>query len=169
MRRRALHPLALTGAAFEPFGDVIETHGADNFPINQGTTVRFHDLAAIDVGAEDGRPMVNIFRGEPRIYPFRITMMERHPLSSQAFFPLDRRPYLVVVAPAGDAPRAEDLVAFMASGGQGVNYRRGVWHHPLLAVGERSDFLVIDGGGVAGDLDEVELAGGPALVTIDPC
>ncbi len=43
MNTLAIEPL--TRAAFAPFGDVIETAGAKQIPINLGTTVRFHDLA----------------------------------------------------------------------------------------------------------------------------
>lgn len=43
MNTLTLEPL--TRAAFEPFGDVIELDGAQHFPINGGTTERFHDLA----------------------------------------------------------------------------------------------------------------------------
>ncbi len=39
----------LTRAAFAPFGDVIELDGARHFPINGGTTERYHDLAQVDV------------------------------------------------------------------------------------------------------------------------
>ena len=61
-------------------------------------------------------------------------MMERHPLASQAFIPMSGKPYLVVVAPAGEPPGVEDLKVFIARGDQGVNYATGVWHHPLLAL-----------------------------------
>jgi ureidoglycolate lyase len=162
-----LPPRALSRAAFQPFGDVIETEGAEQYPINQGTTTRFHDLAEIDVSAGGGRPVLSIFRGQPRTYPFEITLMERHPLASQTFVPLGRRPYLVVVAPAGEPPSAADLRVFLASGEQGVNYHPGVWHHPLLAVGQQSDFLVIDRGGEGDNLDECELAGSPVRVVLD--
>ena len=74
--------------AFAPFGDVIELDGATPFPINLGTTERYHDLAKVDVTEEGGRPLINLFRGQPRALPFEITMMERHPLGSQAFIPL---------------------------------------------------------------------------------
>ncbi|WP_409335525.1 ureidoglycolate lyase, partial [Escherichia coli] len=37
----------LTRAAFTPFGEVIETAGATAFPINAGTTTRYHDLAQV--------------------------------------------------------------------------------------------------------------------------
>jgi ureidoglycolate lyase len=45
-------------------------------------------------------------------------------------------------------------VAFLASGAQGVSYHRGTWHHPLVALGERSDFLVVDRGGSGDNLVE---------------
>ncbi|MCY1176174.1 Ureidoglycolate lyase [compost metagenome] len=91
-------------------------------------------------------------------------MMERHPLASQAFVPLSGRAYLVVVAPAGPAPQVEDLRVFLARGDQGVNYAPGVWHHPLLALDEVSDFLVIDRGGPGDNCDEVKLTPG-GLIT----
>ena len=94
----------LTRAAFAPFGDVIETAGARHYPINEGTTERFHDLARVDVAAEGGRPLINIFRTLPAPLPIRLRMMERHPLGSQAFVPLDGADFLVVVAPPGAAP-----------------------------------------------------------------
>ncbi|MBV8626290.1 MAG: ureidoglycolate lyase, partial [Paraburkholderia sp.] len=78
----------LTREAFAPFGDVIELAGARHFPINGGTTERFHDLATIDTAVDGGRPLVNVFRGQPHSLPLTISMMERHPLGSQAFLPL---------------------------------------------------------------------------------
>lgn len=158
-----LRPEPLTLAAFATFGDVIEaSDSARHFTINAGNTERFHDLAGIDAGP-NGRVIVSIFRGQPRALPFRVEMMERHPLASQAFIPMSGRPYLVVVAPAGDAPGVEDLRVFLATTGQGVNYAAGVWHHPLLALGEVSDFLVIDRDGPDHNCDEVRLDV-PALI-----
>ena len=152
-----LRPEPLTREAFAPFGDVIEASDAvRHFTINCGNTERYHDLAHIDPG-EGGRVIVSIFRGQPRSLPFRVGMMERHPLGSQAFVPMSGRPYLVVVAPAGLAPPASDLRCFVARGDQGVNYGRGVWHHPLLALDTISDFLVIDRSGSALNCDEVTL------------
>jgi len=94
----------LTHDAFAPFGDVIEaSEHAQQFSINDGNTQRYHDLAEIDPGA-DGQAIVSIFRGQPRTLPFTVTMMERHPKGSQAFIPMSNQPYLVVVAPKGEAP-----------------------------------------------------------------
>ena len=58
--RVALTIEPLTREAFAPFGDVIELEGAKQFPINQGTTIRFHDLANVDVG-EGGRALISLF------------------------------------------------------------------------------------------------------------
>ena len=152
-----LRPEPLTREAFAPFGEVIEASDAvSHFTINGGNTERYHDLADIDAGP-DGRVIVSIFRGQPRSLPFVVEMMERHPLGTQAFVPLNGRPYLVVVAPAGPAPTVADLRLFVARGDQGVNYGRGVWHHPLLALDTISDFLVMDRSGSAPNCDEVTL------------
>jgi ureidoglycolate lyase len=154
MKKLAIEPL--TKAAFEPFGDVIELEGAKQIPINLGTTMRFHDLAHIDVEDEGGRPLVNLFRGQPRVLPFEVLMLERHPLGSQAFVPLNDRPYLVVVAPAGELNPCA-IRAFVTHGWQGVNYAKGVWHHPLIALDEVSDFIVVDRGGDGVNLNEQQL------------
>jgi ureidoglycolate lyase len=148
---------ALTAQAFAPFGEVLACEGARHYPINEGTTERFDDLARIDAGA-NGRVIVSIFRGQPRPFPLPITMMERHRLGSQAFMPLQGTPYLVVVAEHGSPASAPGpLHAFLACGDQGVNYAAGVWHHPLIALDQVSDFLVIDRRGQDPDCEEVSL------------
>ena len=147
----------LSREAFAPFGDVIEASDAvKHFTINAGNTERYHDLADIAPGP-DGRVIVSIFRGQPRPLPFSVQMMERHPLASQAFIPMSGKPYLVVVAPAGEPPAVEDLKVFLARHDQGVNYATGVWHHPLLALDEVCDFLVVDRGGPGHNCDEIQL------------
>lgn len=158
-----LLPEPLTSETFAPFGEVIEaSDAAQHFTINAGNTERYHDLAKIDPGT-DGRVIVSIFRGKPRTLPFAVEMMERHPLGSQAFIPMSDSPYLVVVAPAGEAPQAENLRVFLARGDQGINYARGVWHHPLLALDGISDFLVVDRSGPGANCDEVQLAPGAVI------
>ena len=146
----------LTREAFEPFGEVIETDGAHHYPINQGSTERYHDLCSVDVAAEEGVPLISVFRGQPFTLPIELKMVERHPLGSQAFMPVSPRPFLVVVAECGETgPGA--LHAFLSANGQGVNYRRNVWHHPLIALEQTSDFLVVDRGGPGENLQEAIL------------
>jgi ureidoglycolate lyase len=146
---------ALSRAAFAPFGEVIDSDAAKQiYAINEGTAQRFHDLAALDCAHEGGRVIVSLFRAQPRALPFTVRMMERHPLGSQAFVPLDPATrYLVVVGDSPDsAPRA-----FLAANGQGINLHRGTWHHPLIALDRLSDFLVLDRGGPGANCDEAEL------------
>jgi ureidoglycolate lyase len=81
--------------------------------------------------------------------------MERHPKSSQLFIPLVARPFLVLVAPPGD--RLENIVGFKTIAGQGINYGRGVWHHPLIALDQSTDFLVVDRHAKDENCDEVAL------------
>ena len=150
---RTLFARPLTKEAFAPFGDVIETDGAAHFAINGGTTTRFHDLAHVDVATEGGRPLISIFRGQPFAFPVEIRMMERHPLGSQAFVPLQPVPFLIVVAPDRDGQPGEPQ-AFLAAPGQGVNYARNVWHHPLVSLSQTSDFVVVDRGGEQPNLEE---------------
>ena len=83
---------------FARFGEVIEMDGAKTHSINEGTTERYHDLANVDIGDREGKALINIFRGQPRTQPIKIRMMERHPIGSQAFYPLQPHDYLVVVA-----------------------------------------------------------------------
>ena len=139
----------LTQEAFAPFGTVIEADPASMRYINGGTTERYHALAEAEAVGEDATVIINLFRGSPRAFPYVVDMMERHPFGSQSFSPLDDRPWLVVVAEDVDGKPGRPQV-FRAGGRQGVNYRRNVWHHPLIAVGAVSDFLVVDrlGGGV---------------------
>jgi ureidoglycolate lyase len=154
----AIEPL--TPAAFRPFGDVIEaSEQATQYDINEGWARRFHDLARIDTGRDGGHPLLSVFRARARPLPLRLSLLERHRLGSQAFVALAPRRFLVVVAPAGPQPDAAQMRCFLAAPGQGVNYAAGTWHHPLLAIDEDTDFLVVDRGGpeAAGDCEEWRL------------
>jgi ureidoglycolate lyase len=148
---------ALTAEAFAPFGDVIETDGRDSRWINERTCLRFDDLAQVDVGEAGGRPLLSIFEASPRSLPLRICMLERHPMSSQAFYPLQARPFLVVVATDNPLPDARGIRAFLSSGSQGVNYRRNTWHHALIALDCKSTFLVVDRGGAGENCEEISV------------
>lgn len=143
----------LTREAFAPFGEVLETAGATAFPINAGTTTRYHDLARVETSGETPRVLLNIFEGRAWNAPINIHMLERHPLGSQAFYPIDGARMLIVVAPAGDLDE-RSIRAFISNPEQGVNYARGTWHHPLLCLNHPGRFLVVDRGGAGSNCDE---------------
>jgi ureidoglycolate lyase len=144
----AIEPL--TAGAFAPFGQVIEADHDRSFLINGGRTRRYDALAMAECD-EAGEVALSIFRGTPWPTPFRIAMLERHPLGSQAFVPMERHPWLVVVA---ERPEPGACRAFLARGDQGVQIARGVWHHPLLALQPVHDFLVADRKGPGSNLEE---------------
>lgn len=143
----------LTREAFAPFGDVIETENAHSFPINGGKCTRYHDLAKIETAGEKARPMISLVRGEPYPLPLKLTMVERHPLGSQAFIPLTDNPFLVVVSEE-TAEGPSEPIAFRTAPGQGVNIARNVWHGILTPLEDVSDFAVVDRGCEGVNLEE---------------
>ena len=150
-------PKVLSASAFVPYGDVIELASAkEERAINDGNTIRYHDLAQLSLDKDGGTPLVNIFRSKPVSLPITLKAMEYHPLSSQAFYPLSNHPYLVVVAPKGCFDESK-IEVFLANANQGVNYHPGTWHHYSLALKSTSDFLVIDRGGPEENCEEVSL------------
>ncbi|NVO07078.1 MAG: ureidoglycolate lyase [Rhodoferax sp.] len=153
----AIEPLS--AAAFREFGEVMEAaSSAQQFVINEGFATRFHDLARLDADANGGRVGISIFRALPRSLPFQLRVMERHPLGSQAFVAMSELPFLVVVAPPAECLDMRQLRCFRTAPGQGVNYARGTWHHPLIALERESDFLVVDRcAGSGNNLDEVDV------------
>lgn len=143
----------LTRDAYAPFGQVIETEGAQHYPINGGMTERYHDLARIELGGAQARPLVSIARGQPYALPLTLKMVERHPLGSQAFYPLAQRPFLSIVCPdEGGIPGRPR--AFLCGPGQGINMAMNTWHGVLTPLGEVTDFLIVDRGGEGNNLEE---------------
>ena len=164
---KELNIIPLSREAFAPFGDVIEVNeSAEQRLINEGHTTRFHDLAKLTLSDQDGQAAINIFRSKPLASPISIRLMERHPLSSQAFMPLSGHPFLVVVAAPGELDPA-GITAFLATPQQGVNYHAGTWHHYCLALESTSDFLVVDRIAEDENCDEVQLKE-PLTITLSP-
>src|SRR5262245_43187226 len=95
MRQIPIAPLS--EAAFAPFGELVEFNAADLITINQGFAARVNDLAQIDVATDGGAVNISLFVARPRPVPIAIKVMERHPLGSQLFYPLQDTPWLVLV------------------------------------------------------------------------
>lgn len=148
----------MTPEAFAPFGDVIDTRIADYFPINAGRTRRYHDLARVETLGEDAQTLINIFVSQPVEAPLALDFLERHPLGSQAFMPLDKERFVVVVAPPGDTINRQEVCAFVTDGHQGVNYHTGTWHAIQSVLEREGRFLVVDRGGEGNNCDVYPLA-----------
>ncbi|GAB2463506.1 ureidoglycolate lyase [Comamonas humi] len=154
----------LTAQAFADFGEVIDSAGHAPIPINNGMTERYHALARVDTGGAEGHALINLFHALPYALPLLLKEMERHPLGSQAFVPLEAQPFIVVVAPVGESVEPGDLRAFITDGRQGVNYRRGVWHHSLIALEAPARFLVVDRGGPGDNCDVLPIGDGSGVL-----
>jgi len=144
----------LTKERFAPFGEVIETSRDKSDAMNAARFERFDDLCNVDV-ISDGRIAVSIARCRtPTSLPLRLDKVERHPLGSQAFIPLSPCKMVVVVAPPEESVDADALRAFVSNGRQGINYRRGAWHMPLISFTAGQEYLIIDRGGDEPNCDE---------------
>lgn len=155
---RRFAPKPLTAGAFAPYGDVVTSAGRDGRSINAGTSVRV-EMPEPDVLDHDGRPSLSVFRASAVRLPFEVRELERHRLGSQSFLPLGGAPFVVVVALGDEAPDDDTLAAFLVDGRRGITFRRGTWHHPLLAL-EEGDFAVIERRGVAVDCEVAALRPG---------
>lgn len=145
------NPLTIEG--FAPFGDVVDFNREPDFAINNGKCDRFHGLAITDVIGDEANTGISLGYGRPYEVPLTLKMVERHPLGSQAFIPLEEKPFLVIVAEDDDG-LPKQPVAFLSEGGQGVNYHRNVWHGVLTPLDTPSKFLIVDRIGEGNNLEE---------------
>lgn len=143
----------LTSADFAPYGDVIDFDREPDFAINAGKCDRYHGLAITDVIGDGAKAGVSLGYGRPYEVPLTLEMVERHPLGSQAFVPLENKPFLVIVADDDHGVPKQPL-AFLSEGGQGVNYHRNVWHGVLTPLDNPSKFLIVDRIGEGHNLQE---------------
>lgn len=128
----------LTPEGFAPFGEVLGMSHAAGRDVNLGTAVRFDHAAHLENARPGARPNLAVFQAAAQSLPFAVTLLERHPFSTQAFLPLRAARWLICAAPslADGMPDIAGLRAFGARGDQGVNLRRAIWHHPILALEE---------------------------------
>ena len=166
---------------------------------NQGTALKaspvtpWIDQYPLSSSHNIGKPTVSMFTCFPRelscekehFLTFPVTILERHPYTTQTFIPMGLSPsdrstkYLVIVAPSRQAtqsfplqgpPDLANLHAFIASGRQAVTYGAGVWHAPMVVLGEkRIDFVVVQStNGVSkDDCQEVDIQSGTLAVALD--
>ena len=152
MLMRTLYAEPITAEAFAPFGVLMHAP--------TGPARLYYDE-----GLESARPWArasfSLCRAAPTALPLTVERMERHAFSSQSFCPMNDARYLVIVAPHAreGGPDGELARAFIAATGQGVTYRRNVWHSPLTVLDNTGDFVILmwrDGS--SGDEEFVTLA-----------
>ncbi|CAG8697025.1 16938_t:CDS:2 [Dentiscutata erythropus] len=150
-------------------------------PANQGTARKYNHIAPVinfretDIISSDkgtvvqfvakARPNLSLFRCSPMNLPISIKMLEKHSYSSQAFIPMNNgskaKGYLVIVC-LGDKdgnPNLETLRPFIAKNCQGISYNPGVWHHPMIALKETTNFVCLthESGNQLQDCEEIDM------------
>ena len=146
-----IKPIKVTRNNFAKFGDLISSNDISPIDINAGYAKRFDNLANINTLKDDGKTIVSIFSALKRSFPMKISMMEKHPLGSQAFMPMKETTFLCFVAPPGPAPDVSKIQSFIIPPKTGINYKPSIWHFPLIST-EDTDFLVIDRKGIGENL-----------------
>ena len=91
-----LHPLS--AKAFAPYGEMVSPASAQSvYPVNDGRAQRFAHLATQESLRTGLSQELSLYRVQPSTLPLEVGYFERHPLSSQLFYPLCASRYLVVV------------------------------------------------------------------------
>ena len=141
--KKIVKPIKITRKNFSAYGDLISSDDVKAININTGYAKRFDNLANINTSMDKGKTIVSIFSALKRTFPMKIEMMEKHPLSSQAFIPMNETTFLSFVAPQGELPEIDKIESFIIPPKTGINYKPGIWHFPLIST-EDINFLVID-------------------------
>tara|TARA_B100000427_G_scaffold322593_1_gene324808 strand:- start:503 stop:997 length:495 start_codon:yes stop_codon:yes gene_type:complete len=144
-------PKKVSKKNFKKFGQIIDTSKKKYFKINNGFAKRYDNLAKIDTSIKRGSTIVSIFSARKRSFPMKIDMMEKHPLGSQAFVPMEETSFLVFVAPKGERPNLKKIESFRIPKQTGINLNPGIWHFPLIST-KNMNFLVIDRKGKGNNL-----------------
>tara|TARA_Y100000590_G_scaffold49206_1_gene52047 strand:+ start:339 stop:833 length:495 start_codon:yes stop_codon:yes gene_type:complete len=140
---KIIKPIKINRSNFAEYGDLISTNDVKPININAGYAKRFDNLANLNTSKDEGETIVSIFSALKRDFPMTIDMMEKHPLGSQAFIPMKETTFLSFVAPEGEKPDINKIQSFIIPPKNGINYKPGIWHFPLIST-EDTNFLVID-------------------------
>lgn len=152
---RTIKPIILTKEDFASYGDVLSIEDANHIIINKGYAKKHFNLSDMDCNEAGGVATLHLYVGKKREFPLKINMMEKHPFFSQTFMPRSFEPFLVVVALGKEKPDLNTLKVFKTNGNQGVQYKKGVWHFPLICLKDNEQFIVIDRNDRGIDLNKV--------------
>ena len=139
-----LKPIDLTSESFKKYGKVISVEDTNSIIINNGFAQKHYNLCDMDTSEKNGVSTLHIYIAKKREFPLVINMLEKHPYFSQTFMPRSTKAFLVVVALGDKESDLSTLRVFKTNGNQGVFYKRGIWHFPLISIEDNEQFIVID-------------------------
>ncbi|MBL8701206.1 MAG: ureidoglycolate lyase [Alphaproteobacteria bacterium] len=164
VRTRPLPLVDATPETVAPFGMLIATD-ARVPPLRSrfyGDAVEIRKPARL---VNDAQIELSVARLKRR--PLVASWLERHPKHTQAFIPLGARPFVMILAPPGEAPLPDPatVVALRFGGTQGVALHLGTWHEFPLALEDDTEIVVLLRHETARDLqtDQGNEATGPDL------
>lgn len=161
MSERSIQLQPLTQEAFKPYGDVLVIDTVTPKLINNDKCRRYSDLANLDI--LEGKTGISLFYADIRTLPYELTLLERHPLGSQSFIPMDASEYIIIVAEDKNGV-PQTPIAFFADCTQSINIARNTWHGVLTPVSGSGLFAVVDRIGDGLNLEECHLEK-PFLIT----
>lgn len=167
----------VTPANFARFGGVVSSKHqlstAVSSSANYGTATKLLQVSPVVNTNKDAKANLNLFRCSPPNHLiedglYHSKVLERHPFSTQTFVPMgrprDEISYMVIVAPPDPEdpqrlPLIDEIAAFTVRGDQAITYGAGVWHAPMIALGDTTDFVVLihETGTFSIDTEEVSL------------
>lgn len=68
-----------------------------------------------------------------------------HPDGGQVFYPLEKAPFILLLALPGDDVKPEDFIAFKFDGSCGAQIKPNIWHQPAYPLISRMDFMTKQG------------------------
>lgn len=127
-----------TAAALEPFGTLIATD-RDRKP--------YIDVAGMSVWQVpfvlEEQSEILICQIDPK--PMQIKTIERHFLHTQAYVPMDGKPFVMALAPPteGDMPDPAAIRAFLFDDARGIALHKDVWHAFPFVLEPATRFAVV--------------------------
>lgn len=125
----------ISAEAFAPFGSLLTT---------EPSIARLNFAAPVSNFRPGAKPNLAIVRPPVAAMPCRVTLMERHRFSTQAFMPLGGVRALLFVAPGGDAgPDLAQAHAFAVPGDIGISYHVGTWHMGMALLEDAGSMAML--------------------------
>lgn len=90
-----------------------------------------------------------IMTNENQTESTNITVLNReanyHPDGGQVFYPIDKSPFILLLALPTDDIKPEDFTGFYFNGSQGCQIKANVWHQPAYPIEEKANFMTKQG------------------------
>jgi ureidoglycolate lyase len=129
----------LTAASFKAFGHVARSGEGAVKSIRADTVLLTKSPAVFEHDADAPDHALDFYDVQPAGETIRVVQAERHEHSAQMFIPMAVDRYLVIVWDA-DPRQGGEASAFLGGPEDIVIYQPGIWHHGIIAVGERGLF-----------------------------